>query len=300
MYVVAGATGNTGRVVAERLLANGETVRALGRDRARLEPLVRKGAEAYVCDVADAAALTSAFSGADALYALIPPAPQVPDVRGYQERVSDAFEAALRRSAVQYAVILSSVGADKPERTGPIVGLHNFEQKIGRIASLNALYLRAGYFLDNLLAQAQVIQKFGRMAGPLKADLKFPMVATRDIGEYAAAALMRRDFAGKKTRELLGAEEVSYAQAAAVIGRAIGKPDLSYMQPPSEMLRGALVGMGMSASMADLILEMGDAINGGHVVPLEERSPKNTTPTTLEQFVAEVFVPAYRGEAASA
>ena len=67
---------------------------------------------------------------------------------------------------MQYAVILSSVGADKPEKTGPIVGLHNFEQKIGRIASLNALYLRAGYFLENLLAQVQVIQKFGAHGRP--------------------------------------------------------------------------------------------------------------------------------------
>jgi uncharacterized protein YbjT (DUF2867 family) len=150
------------------------------------------------------------------------------------------------------------------------------------------------------LAQVQVIPMLGGMAGELRADLKFPMIATRDIGAYAADSLMRQGFAGKQTQELLGAEDVSYSRAAAVIGKAIGKPGLSYLQLPPEQLKPALMQMGMSAGAADLLVEMSDSINRGYIVPLEKRSPQNTTPTTLEQFVAEVFVPAFGGRAASA
>jgi len=300
MYVITGATGNTGRTVAERLLAKGEKVRVLGRDRKRLDPLVQKGAEAFVSELEDAAALTKAFTGARAVYAMIPPAIANPDPRGHQERVSDAFAAALRESRVPYAVILSSVGADKPDKTGPVVGLHNFEQKVNRIATLNALCLRATYFLENLLPQVQVIQILGSMGGPLRADLKFPMIATRDIGAYAADSLIRLAFAGKLTQELLGAGDVSYSEAASVIGKAIGKPELTYVQLPPEQLKPAFVQMGMSASMADLLLEMSDSINSGYMAPIEKRSPKNTTPTTLDQFVAEVFAPAFKAKAASA
>lgn len=62
MYVITGATGNTGSVVAEKLLANGEKVRVVGRNAKRLERFTKKGAEAFVADATDAGALTKAFS----------------------------------------------------------------------------------------------------------------------------------------------------------------------------------------------------------------------------------------------
>jgi uncharacterized protein YbjT (DUF2867 family) len=171
MYVITGATGNTGSVAAERLLAKGEKVRVVGRDSKRLEPFVRKGAEAFAANVEDAEALTKAFTGASGVYAMIPPAFSAPDARAYQERISDAFAAAFRESGVPYAVILSSIGADKTERTGPILGLRSFEQKVGRIPGLNTLSLRANFFLDNFLPQVEVIQTLGFMAGGLRPDL---------------------------------------------------------------------------------------------------------------------------------
>jgi uncharacterized protein YbjT (DUF2867 family) len=300
MYVVIGATGHTGRVVAEKLLAKGEEVRAVGRDAKRLEPLKQKGAEAFLADVTDTGALTKAFSGAKAVYAMVPPNMSAPDVRSYQERVNDALAAAIEKSGVQYAVVLTSIGADKPDKTGPVVGLHNLEKKIGAVAGVNALYLRAGYFMENILPQVGVIQAFGNVGGPLRADLPLAMIATRDIGAFAAEALLKLDFQGKRTRELLGARDVTYAEVAKIIGAAIGKPSLSYMQLPAAQLKPALTQMGMSSNMADLLLEMSESLNSGYMKPLEPRSPQNTTPTTLETFVAEYFVPAFRGKAARA
>ena len=300
MYVITGATGHTGSVVADRLLEKGEKVRVLGRDMKKLERFTRKGAEAYTVQVEDAASLKKALAGAEAVYVLIPPSLAEPDFRGYQERVGDAFAAALRESGAQRAVVLSSIGADKPEKTGPILGLRHLEQKVNSVEGLDVLSLRAGYFLENFLAQIAVIPALGSMAGELRPDLKLSMIATRDIGARAAEALLRKDFTGKQTQELLGAEESTCAKAAAAIGKAIGKPDLKYMQLPPEQLKPAMMKMGMSAAMVDQLSEMSASLNSGYIVPLEKRSPRNTAPTTLEQFAAEVFAPAFKSKAAAA
>ena len=300
MIVVTGATGNTGKIVAETLLARGQQIRVVGRNAEKLQPFVDKGTEAFVGSVDDAAAMTRAFTGASAVYAMIPPDIASNDFRALQERVSDALAAAIAGAGITHAVTLSSVGADKPAKTGPVVGLHNLEEKFNRIANLNVLHLRAGYFMENLLAQIGVIRSMGMTAGPLKGDLPVAIIATRDIGAAAAAALEKLDFSGKQTRELLGQRDVTMKQAAEIIGKAIGKPSLSYSNVPAMMLKPALRQMGMSANMVDLLLEMAEALNSGHMTALEARSAANTTPTSIETFASEVFVPAFQGRAAGA
>ena len=297
MYAITGVTGNTGSVVADRLLARGAKVRVIGRDAGRLARFVSGGAQAFAADLTDAAGLARAFDGATAVYALVPPNLVAADLRAFQERVSDALAAALKKASVPKSVVLSSVGADKAEKTGPVVGLHNLEQKLNGIAGLDAVYLRAGYFMENLLPQVGVIQNFGIVGGPLRADLPLPMIATRDIGAAAADLLLKSDFTGKQPLELLGQRNVSYAEVAPIIGKAIGRPNLSYMQLPPHQLKPAFVQMGMSSSMADLLLEMAEALNSGHMVALEPRSKRNTTPTSIETFVAEDFVPRFQNKA---
>jgi uncharacterized protein YbjT (DUF2867 family) len=181
-----------------------------------------------------------------------------------------------------------------------VAGLHSLEKKLEGLSGLNALFVRAGYFMENLLPQAGVIQSFGSMAGPVKEDLLLPMIATRDIGAFAAEALLKLDFAGKSTHELQGARDVTYAEVAKIVGAAIGKADLAYRRVPALLLKPALKQSGMSSNMADLLLEMADALNSGQMKMLEPRSAANTTPTTLETFTAEIFLPAYRGKATGA
>jgi len=300
MYAITGTSGNTGSALASKLLAHGEKVRVIGRNPGHLEPFVQKGAEAFVADLSDETALTQAFAGAAAVYAMIPPNPASPDPNGYQERVSDALAAAITKSGVEYAVVLSSMGADKPDKTGPVVGLHNLEQKLSRVDGLNALFVRAGYFMQNTLAQIGVIQNFGILGGPLRADLAVAMIAARDIGEFAAEEMLRLNFTGKQARELLGQRDITYKEVASIVGGAIGRPDLAYSQLPPHLIKPALLHSGMSSNMADLILQMSDALNSGYMVPLEPRSPQNTTPTSFETFVAEEFVPRFVGKAATA
>jgi uncharacterized protein YbjT (DUF2867 family) len=300
MYAIVGASGNTGSVIAGKLLAHGEKVRVIGRDAGRLERLVQKGAGSFVANAGDAASLTKAFSGAKAVYLMIPPNPVAPNVRADQERVSDALVAAVQNAGVEYAVLLSSIGADKPDNTGPVVGLHNLEQKLNGVAGLKAVYLRAGYFMENLLPQVGIIRDSGVMGGPLRGSLKVAMIATQDIGAAAADLLLQLAFSGKQARELLGQRDLTYQEVASVIGKAIGKPDLGYMQLGPAQIMPALVQAGMSSNMVDLLLEMAESLNSGYMAPLEPRSAQNTTPTSIETFVAEQFLPRFTAKAASA
>ena len=300
MYVVLGATGNTGSVISNSLLLNGEKVRVVGRDAARLQRFVRKGAETFTANVSDAAALTDAFNGARAAYLMLPPSMTSPDYRADQERESDAIAKAVKDSGLRYAVHLSSYGAHVPAGTGPIAGLHASEQKLNAISGLNVLHLRAGYFMENNLAAISMIHGMGMFGHALQPDLKLPMIATRDIGDYAARRLLDLDFSGKQTRELLGERDLSMTEATAVIARGIGKPDLRYVQFPYEEVQQVLVQMGIPPKTAALFIEMYKAINAGVVAPQEARSPENTTPTSFEKFVQDVFAPAYHGKAATA
>jgi len=300
MYVVTGATGNTGRVVANRLLDQGKKVRVIGRNRERLQPLVARGAEAFVADLSDQTAVKQAFTGANAVYAMIPPNVANPDFRAEQRRVTAAIAAALEHAGVEHAVTLSSIGADKESGTGPVVGLLEWEQALNRIAGLNVVHLRAGYFMENTLGQVGAIGAMGKTAGPLRGDLNLPMIATRDIGSAAAELLTALDFSGKQTRELLGQRDLSMNEASSTIGKAIEKPDLEYVQLPDAMMKPIFVQMGMSSNLAELILEMAHALNSGHMRALEPRSSRNTTPTSFETFVKEEFVPLYRAQTKAA
>jgi uncharacterized protein YbjT (DUF2867 family) len=299
MYVVLGASGNTGHAVANNLLAGGQKVRVVGRNAAHLQPLAAKGAETFVADVTDAGALAKAFDQADSAYVMIPPNPTSTDPLGYSNQVSDAIAAAVQNAAIKNVVALSSIGADKASGTGPVVGLYNLEQKLNQIVGANVLYLRAGYFMENTLPQVNAIRMMGSVATPLRPDLKLPMIATRDIGNAAAEALSRPSVRGKQTRELLGQRDLTYTEVATIIGRAIGKPDLKYVQAPDDQFRSVLVQMGMSEQFARLLLEMIGALNSGYMRALEPRTAQNSTPSSYETFVAESFVPAYQQQAAA-
>jgi len=300
MFAITGATGHTGNVAAKTLLARGHKVRVIGRSADRLKPLAEAGAEPFVADITDAKRLAEAFRGVEGIYAMVPPNPTGSDFRTFQERVSDAIASAVTSSKVMFVVSLSSVGADKSSGTGPVVGLHNLEEKLNRIPDTSVLHLRAGYFMENTLAQIGAIKTMGKAVGPLRPDLKLAMITTRDIGAVAAERLLQLNFQGKQTRELLGQRDLSMTEAASIIGKAIGKPGLEYVRLPDDQMRPALVEVGMSQNFADLILQMAQALNAGHMRALEPRSPENTTPTSYEQFVTENFLPLFQQQATAA
>jgi uncharacterized protein YbjT (DUF2867 family) len=296
MYVILGASGNTGSIIANSLLLKGEKVRVMGRDAGRLQRFVRQGAEPFTTDMGDSTALTKAFSGARAAYLMLPPITSRED----QERESDAIAKAVKESGLRFAVHLSSYGAHVPEGTGPVTGLHSSEQKLNAISGLNVLHLRPAYFMENNLAAIGMIQGMGVFGHALLPHLKLPMIATRDVGDYAAQRLLDLDFSGKQTRELLGERDLSMTEATAVIAHAIGNPDLRYEQFPYDKMQQALTQMGFSAKKAAVYIEMFKAINAGVLAAQEPRSLENSTPTSFETFVQDVFAVAYHGKASTA
>jgi uncharacterized protein YbjT (DUF2867 family) len=300
MIAITGATGNTGSVAATELLAKREKVRAIGRNQHTLQPLVDQGAEAFVGNIDDAESMTAAFKNAIAVYLLIPADMQIENFRAYQDRVSDSYAAAVKASGVKYAVTLSSLGAQHPQGTGPIVGLHNLEQKLNAIPGLNVLHLRATGFMENLLRAIQPLRSMDTLPGAAPPDSPLPYIAARDIGAYAAQRLAARNFSGSSVQELLGERDYTMREAATIIGKTIGKPHLGYMQVPLMMVEGALVQMGFLKTSAALMIELFKAEHSGLCHPQEPRSTKNTTPTTLESFAAEVFAPAYQTKTATA
>ena len=300
MFVIMGATGHTGSVAAKALLGKGEKVRAIGRDAAKVTQLLGSGVEAFAAEANDAAALTKAFTGATAAYVMIPPQMTAPDFLEAGGKISDAITEAVKASGISHVVVLSSIGAQHDSKTGPIVGLNRLEKKLSALPGLNALFLRPVSFMENFLMAIPLIQSMGFIGNGIKDDLKMAMIATKDIGQRAAAALLARDFSGIQTQELLGARDYTHEEAAHILGSEIGKPKLSYQRFPGFMVEQALKQMGMPAKTAALMSEMNEAANDGLLNPIAPRSADNTTPTTLEEFAKETFAPAYNAKSAKA
>ncbi len=300
MYTVLGASGNIGSVITRALLEKGEKVRVVGRHPGKLQSFVQKGAEAIHADVIEVGTLTRALTGVRAAFLMIPPNMASPDYRADQEWVSNSISAAVKASGLQYAVNLSSIAAHVPAGTGPIAGLHHFENKLNALDRLNVLHLRPAYFFENHLAGLSMIHMMGIYGGALKADLRIPMIATRDIGAYAADRLLKLDFNGKQTRELLGERDLSMNDVAAAMARSLNKSGLRYVQFPYDQVERVFLQMGAPEKTAALFIEMLQGFNNGVCVGLEPRTAVNTTPTTIESFVKDVFVSAYQAKAATA
>jgi len=296
MYVVTGATGNTGSVVAKHLLAHGKQVRVIGRTADRLQTLAKLGAEPFVADITDAEPSfvplpqrRQPMSWSRPTYAA--------KMYSRTPSVFPMLASAIEMTRVKNIVALSSIGADKTEKTGSVIGLTHLEQKLRRVAGLNLICIRSGYFIENTLTQIEMLRAMGKTGGPLRGNLKLPMIATRDLGVSVADALLKLNFRGKQTQELLGQRDPDMNEVTTIIGKAIGKPDLQYVRLPPEQVQPGLVQVGMSGNMADLLLEMSDSLNSGHIRALEERTLENTTLTSFETFVTGTFVPLYKRKA---
>jgi uncharacterized protein YbjT (DUF2867 family) len=256
MITVMGATGHTGKKIADALLKAGEKVRTLGRSQSNLAELKGSGAEGLTGDAADAGFLAKAFRGSDTVYTLPATDRRSPDYRSEQDRQGEAIVKAIRESGVRYVVALISLGADLSEGTGPIVGLHAQEERLKRLDGANVLLLRPVSFFENFYDMLALIKYEGFNADSVAADLAVPMVATRDVAGVVSKALMSRDWKGIVVRELVGPRDLTYSEATRIIGERIGKPDLNYVQFSYADEANALVQAACRESFAGLYVDM--------------------------------------------
>ncbi len=292
MIVITGATGQTGAKIAESLMGKKDKIRVIGRSHDKLARFAAKGAETMAGDQSDAQFLTAAFLGADAGYLLIPPRLDSPDIRGYYNSLGDAAITAIRKSGIRKIVFLSSLGAEKDGGTGPVLGLHDVERKLEMMKTTDIVFLRAGYFMENTLANIPLIKSKGIAGNHIAPDAPVNTVATRDIASRAADALSSRSFTGHSYAEIYG-QKITYREMTRIIGEKIGVPGLTYVQFSESDAVAGMTGVGISLNVAEAFVELAKGINAGKISTTIENPDRPTAPTGFGQFVDEVFYPAY-------
>lgn len=292
MITILGATGHVGGKIAGIFNTKGEPVRLVARSADRLRSLAGKNAEIYAGDMLDTDFLIKAFKDAYSVFALVPPNKKAEKFMSYADAMGESIATAVEIAKVKYVVNLSSVGAELPGETGPILGLHHQEARLNKIKGLNVLHLRPVSFMENLLMNLDLIRAKGITGNATRGDLKFPMIATKDIAAYATERLVNRDFTGSSVQYLLGQRDLSLIEATEIIGKKINKPGLSYVQFPYDEAEKGLVAMGLSPDISRVYVEMSRAFNEG-LIKYEQRTVENTTPTSFEEFCDQVFVPLF-------
>ena len=293
IYAITGATGNIGSKLAAQLLAAGHAVRVIGRDAKRLAPLVSQGAKAYVGKLSDKGFLTEAFTGTDAVFAMLPPQHDAADLHAAQVPNRDALVAALKDAQVSHVVALSSVGANHPSGTGVVETLYHFEQALAGLGETHIKILRPSFFMENLFGQLPVIRAAGIVATSVQPDKAVPMIATQDIAAAAAEFLLARNFSGHSVQFLLGSRDYTYPQVAELLGKALNKPQLPYVQLSYADEIAGLTQAGLSPSVAEGLSNLNRSVNEGKLLQSVTRTPENSTPTTLADFLPEL-AKAYR------
>jgi len=262
MFVITGATGNTGSVVASTLLAQGKPVTVLVRDAQKADSWREKGAQVATASLEDTQALAAAFAHAEGAYLLIPPNYKAADALGYGFQIGDALAAAVKTSAIPHVVLLSSVGAQHAQNTGPIRSLHHAESVIWPAAK-NLTILRAAYFLQNWASGVDGVRNQGVLHNFLTPERKIPMISTADIGKIAAACLSD-PARGRRVVELAGPEDYSPQDIAQAFAAAVGKP-VKLETHPLDAVIPTFTAAGFSPDLARLFREMIEGINTGHV-----------------------------------
>jgi uncharacterized protein YbjT (DUF2867 family) len=282
MFVIAAASGRTGKVVAEALLSRKRQLRLVTREAERVEPLGSRGAEVVVAARDDAQALGTALDGAAGFYTLLPDDPSLPDFHGDRRRMVDATAAAIAARRVPHVVFLSAAAAVLPDGNGPAKDLHYAEQAL-RDAAPKLTIVRASYFQDNVLATAAVARSEGIYPSFLpSADFAFPTVATRDVGRLVARLLVEPP-AKSEVIDLVG-PSYSTRDMADKLGRALGKP-LRIVDIPAAAHVDALSRAGLPRPFAEAVAEMFACFASGRISPQGDRVEKATT--TLDDVLRD-------------
>ncbi len=294
-YVITGSTGHTSKPIATALTKAGHEVVVITSKQDRVKEIESIGAKAAVGNVEDAAFLTKAFAGADAVYLMIPPNFNPGDNwRKYQNQIADNYIAALKANNITYAVLLSSIGAHLGNGTGPIDGLADFEKKLSALPALHVKNLRPSYFYYNLLGMIPLIKGMNVMGSNFgSAEEKILLTHPADIAEVAIEELLKLDFKGQTVRYI--ASDARYPDdIARVLSTAAGKPGIPWVMFSDEQFFGGLQQAGLPNVIAEGYTEMGRAFRSGELQKdFWAHPPASMGKIRLEDFAKE-FEAAYK------
>ena len=291
MIVITTPTGQIGSQVLGDLLDSGEQLRVIVRDPAQLPAGVRKDLDVVEGSHGDAAVVNKAFSGADAVFWLVPPDPRAPSVEaayvGFTRPAAEAFS----RHGVGRVVAVTALGRGTPwaDRAGYVTGSLAMDDLI----AASGVGLRAlcnPSFMDNTIRQVPSIRDQGMFFSPIAGDRKLPTVATRDIAAAAARLLLDASWTGFEEVPLLGPEDLSFDDMAEIMSAVLGK-EVRFQRTTFEAYKERFASFGMSDAMAQGMTDMAWAKNEGLDNGVQ-RTPENSTPTSFRQWADEVLKPA--------
>jgi uncharacterized protein YbjT (DUF2867 family) len=237
--------------------------------------------------------LKNAFAEAEVVYTMIPPIWQTSDWRKSQNQISDNYIAALTGSNVEYIVNLSSVGAHMGNGAGPVDGLHDLEQKLNKLQGVHVKHLRPSYFYHNLLSLIPMVKNAGIIGGNFAGSEPLVLVHPADIAKAALDELLTLNFTGSSVRYIAG-DERSGQEIAQVLGKAIGKEDLRWIEFTDEQQFQGLLGAGIPEPIARGYTTMGHALRTGTMQADYRQHKPQLSSTKLESFAQE-FAQAYNG-----
>jgi uncharacterized protein YbjT (DUF2867 family) len=294
MIVITTPTGAIGRQVIANVLDSGEPIRVIARDPSRIPAQTRERVEIVQGTHNDSDVVNRAFAGADAVFWLVPPEPKAESVeRVYLDFTRPAC-AAIKSHGVRRVVGVSALG-----RGSAVVGnagLVTASLEMDAMIAATGVGYRAltmPSFMDNMLRQVEPIRTKGVFFSPLAGDRKLPTCATRDIAAAAARLLLDPSWSGVDSVPVLGPEDLSQNDMAAIMSEVLGKP-VRFQQISGEAHKAGLIERGWSEAMAQGVLDMMVAKNEG-LDNAEPRTPENTTPTSFRQWCEEVLRPAVLG-----
>jgi uncharacterized protein YbjT (DUF2867 family) len=291
MIVITAPTGDIGHQVVDNLLAQDAPLRVIVRDPARLAQRVRERVEVVQGSHAEAEVVDKAFTGADAVFWLVPSDPHWPSVQQAYADFARPGAEAFKRHGVGRVVGISALGRGFTEESGLVSATHRMDDLIAR-TGVNYRALTMPSFMDNTLRQVQSIKNDGVFSSPMSGELKAPACATRDIAAVATRLLLDDSWSGVGTVPVLGPEDLSFNDMAAIMSDVLGRP-VRFQRTPDEAFKARLLGFGMTEAMAQAMLDMAVAKDRGmdNAVP---RTPEGTTPTSFREWCEQVLLPAMR------
>ena len=294
MIVITTPTGHIGSQVVKNLLAAQAAVRVIARDPAKLAPEVHGKAEIVQGSIEDERVLTQAFEGAESVFLVVPPSFADNGDTGYYLRFTRPACRAIQSQGVKQVVGVSVLGrgTSLAKNAGPITACLAKDEEIERTGvSYRALWCPG--FMENLLGQVQALKEQGRFFFPADPEFKTPLVATRDIAGSGARLLLDPSWTGQGGLAVLGPEDLSFNDMAAIMTEVLGKP-IRFQPVPGDKYKTQLVQHGANPVLAQGIVDMMAAKDQG-MDNAEPRTAANTTPTGFRQWCEEVLKPAVLG-----
>ena len=288
---ITGSLGNISGPLAGKLVKAGHQVTVVSSSENKKAAIEAIGAKAAIGSVEDVEFLTNAFKGADVVYTMVPQQANSNDYKAFIRKTAQNLADAVKASGVTNVVNLSSIGADVPSGTGPITGMHDAEGILNKLDGVIIKHLRPASFYYNFYANIGMIKHSGIIGANYPADTRLILVHPKDIAD-AAFEEITSSFTGTSIRYIASDEE-SAGEIAAIIGAAIGKPELPWVEFTDEQSIDGMQQGGLSEDIAKNLTEMGAATKSGIIFGDYYKHRPALSGRKFEDFAENEFALAY-------